>query len=66
MGSLLDQQLEGAVDLSGARRYYEADREAGLTLLCSAKPRSKLTVRIGAKSEMVENRLSRDLPAPRG
>lgn len=58
--------VEGEVDQSAARRYYDADRKAGFTLLCSAQPRSDLVIRTHAKAEMAEHRAEHELPAPRG
>lgn len=54
--------LEGEVDQSNARRYYDVDREAGFVLLCTDKPRSDLAVEAGKYREMLEHRAEHDLP----
>jgi ferredoxin len=58
--------LEGKVDQSASRRFYRADRAAGFALLCTAKPRSDLRLRPGAKEVMRAHRIAHRLPVPRG
>ncbi len=57
--------LKGEVDQADSLRYYPKDREAGFALLCTAKPRSNLRIRIHAASELREYRSRMGLPAPR-
>ena len=54
--------LEGEVDQSNARRYYEVDEEAGMILTCTAKPRSDLRIRAHQYREMLEHRAEHDKP----
>ena len=54
--------LEGEVDQSAAKRYYEADEEAGMILICVAKPRSDLRIRAYQEEEMLEHRAEHDKP----
>jgi ferredoxin len=56
----------GEWDASRARRYYEADRDAGFILLCTARPQSELTVLTHQRIEMREHRRRLGLPAPEG
>jgi ferredoxin len=58
--------LAGKVDQAEARRYYPQDEAAGFVLLCSAFPRSDVTVLTHQKEPMREHRKALDLPAPRG
>jgi ferredoxin len=58
--------IEGEVDMSAARRYYDEDYEAGFILICTAKPRSDLMIKTHANREMVEHRDKHGLPAPKG
>jgi ferredoxin len=58
--------IEGKVDMSAARRYYEEDYEAGFILICTAKPLSDSVIETHTKKEMVAHRLTHGLPAPRG
>jgi ferredoxin len=58
--------LEGYVDQSASRRFYEADREAGFALICTGQPRSDLRLRPYALEEMRAFRIARHLPVPRG
>ena len=55
----------GDWDQSEARRYYAADREAGFILLCTAYPRSDLTIRTHQRISMRDQRDELGLPAPR-
>jgi len=54
--------LDGEVDQSDARRYYEADREAGLILLCVARPRSDLRIEACRHEAMLDHRAEHDRP----
>lgn len=58
--------LAGDWDDSDARRYYDADREAGYALICRARARTNLRVRTHQARAMRDFRHSRGLPAPRG
>ena len=57
--------LEGEVDQSAAKRYYEEDEEAGLILTCTAKPRSDLRIRGCQYDEMLDHRAEHDKPPGR-
>ena len=54
--------VEGEVDMGHARRYYDADREADLILLCTARPESDCRVRCCQYERMLDHRAERDLP----
>lgn len=54
--------LEGEVDQSNAKRYYEVDEEKGMILTCVAKPRSDLRIRSHQEREMLEHRAEHDKP----
>lgn len=54
--------LDGEVDQSSAKRYYDADGDAGLILSCTAKPRSDLRIRACQHGAMLDHRASHDLP----
>ena len=54
--------LEGEVDQSNARRYYEVDEEEDMILTCTAKPRSDLRIRAFQHREMLEHRAAYDKP----
>jgi ferredoxin len=58
--------LEGRWDNGDARRYFEADREAGFALICTAKPLSDMRVETHQRAAMQEHRRALRLPAPRG
>jgi ferredoxin len=58
--------LQGELDHSDARRYYEEDRRAGFALICTAKPRSDLRLRTYQTAAMRRHRDECGLPAPRG
>lgn len=58
--------MAGELDQSDARRYYEADREAGFGLICRGRPLSDLRVRTHQARAMRDFRLANHLPAPRG
>jgi len=58
--------LEGVVDQSDSRRFYEQDRQAGFALICTGKPRSDLKLKTHALPEMRAHRLALHLPVPRG
>ncbi len=57
--------LEGDVDQSDARRYYEVDEEADFVLTCTAKPLSDLRLRAFRYDEILEHRAAHDLPPGR-
>jgi len=57
--------LDGEVDQSDAKRYYDADRAADFVLLCIAKPRSDLRVRVCQHEKMLAHRARHDLPPRR-
>jgi ferredoxin len=57
--------LEGEVDQSDAKRYYEEDGEANLILSCIAKPRSDLRIRACQHDEMMDHRADHDKPPGR-
>lgn len=57
--------LEGAVDQSDARRYYDVDEAADLILPCTARPRSDLRIRACQYDEMLDHRAEHDLPPGR-
>jgi ferredoxin len=54
----------GEVDQADSEQYYPGDRDAGFVLLCTAKPRSNLQIRIHQAKAMREFRKSKNLPAP--
>lgn len=54
--------LEGEVDQSDAKRYFESDEEADMILPCTAKPRSDLKMRAFQYDEMLEHRAENDNP----
>ncbi len=54
--------LDGEVDQSDAKRYYEEDEEEGMILTCTAKPRSDLRIRSHQYGEMLEHRAAYDKP----
>ena len=54
--------LEGEVDQSDAKRYYEIDDDEDMTLICTAKPRSDLRIRSHQHREMLEHRAEHDKP----
>ena len=58
--------IDGDFDPSDALRYYEIDRDDGFILLCTAKPRSDMTIRTHQKVAMQQHRLRHKLPTPRG
>lgn len=60
------RMLEGSVDNSDARRYFDEDREAGFALICTARPRSDLRLRTHQSEAMREHRRANGLPAPGG
>jgi ferredoxin len=57
--------LDGEVDQSDAKRYYEEDEAAGLILSCVAKPRSDLRIRACQYDEMLNHRAEHDKPPGR-
>lgn len=58
--------LKGELDHSGARRYFPEDEQAGFALICTAKPRSDLRLRLYEADAMQAHRLANKLPTPRG
>ena len=56
--------LAGEVDQSASVSYYPADRAAGFVLLCTARPRSDVTVRTHQQWAMRAHRRQCGLPAP--
>lgn len=54
--------LEGEVDQSTARRYYDSDAEAGLILTCTAKPRDDCRIRVCREDAMLDHRAAMDRP----
>ena len=54
--------LEGEVDQSDAKRYYEVDDDEDMILICTAKPRSDLRIRSHQHREMLEHRAEHDKP----
>jgi ferredoxin len=58
--------LEGKLDHTDSRRYYDQDERGGFALICTAKPRSDLRLRTHQTAAMRRHRDARDLPAPRG
>ena len=57
--------LDGEVDQSDAKRYYEEDEEASMILSCVAKPRSDLRIRACQYDEMLDHRAEHDRPPGR-
>ena len=58
--------VKGQVVHPHARRYFEADAQAGYILPCSAQPRCNCVVETHHKADMVQYRVNHELPAPRG
>jgi ferredoxin len=58
--------LDGEVDQSAAAVYFDADRDAGFVLLCSARPKSDLALLTDQQEAMRANRKAQGLPAPYG
>lgn len=58
--------VQGTVDQSASRRYFQADREAGFALICTGRPRSDLRLYPYASEAMRQFRIARHLPVPRG
>lgn len=54
--------LDGEVDQSDARRYFEEDEAAGMILPCTAEPRTDLRIRAFQHEEMLDHRANHDLP----
>ena len=57
--------LDGEVDQSDAKRYYDVDEEADMILPCTAKPRSDVRIRACQYGEMLDLRAAADLPPGR-
>lgn len=58
--------VEGRLDHADARRYYDADEQAGFALICTSKPLTDLKLRAFQTAAMREHRKRRGLPAPGG
>ncbi len=54
--------LDGEIDQSEARRYFEEDEESGFILPCSAKPRADCRILVEQTEAMEANRDAYDLP----
>lgn len=54
--------LDGEVDQSDAKRYFDVDAEAGFVLPCTATPESDCRIRACQQDEMLELRAAHDLP----
>jgi ferredoxin len=54
--------LEGAVDQTHARRYFEADEEAGFILPCTARPRADIVLEVGTQNALLQHRAAENLP----
>lgn len=54
--------VDGEVDQSAAKRYYDVDAEADLILPCVARPESDLRIRACREEAMLEHRSDHDLP----
>lgn len=57
--------LRGDVDHSDAKRYDAEDADAGFALICTAKPRSDVTLEVGAYDELLRHRADTDRPPGR-
>lgn len=58
--------LDGEVDQSDSRRYFEQDEKCGFALPCTGKPKSDLVIVPYQTRQMRECRDRHGLPAPRG
>jgi ferredoxin len=58
--------IEGEVDQSDSRRYFEEDRECGFALICTGRARSDLVIVPHQAKQMRRCRDEHGLPAPRG
>ncbi|WP_374119271.1 2Fe-2S iron-sulfur cluster-binding protein [Streptomyces odontomachi] len=56
---------EGRAEHSSARRFYQADEDAGFALLCSARALSPMRVVAGQHPAFREHRIRNGLPVPR-
>nr|WP_049917043.1 2Fe-2S iron-sulfur cluster binding domain-containing protein [Halogeometricum pallidum] len=54
--------VDGEVTHPHARRYHDEDREAGFALLCTARPRSDVTVVTDQYDELLAFRAKHDRP----
>lgn len=54
--------LDGSVDQSDARRYFDVDEDAELILPCTARPQSDVTIRVCQHETMLDHRAQHDLP----
>jgi ferredoxin len=58
--------LEGKLDHSDARRYYQEDEDRGFALICVAKPLSDVKLQTHQSAAMRVHRDRHRLPTPRG
>jgi ferredoxin len=58
--------IKGAVDQSAAATYFNADRDAGFVLLCTARPLSNVICQTDQQAAMRAHRQALGLPAPYG
>jgi ferredoxin len=56
----------GEVDQTGSRRFYTEDRQAGFSLICTARPLSDVRMVADQHSEIRVHRVRLGLPTPRG
>lgn len=54
--------VEGEVDQSTARRYFDTDEEAGFVLTCTARPRSDCRIEACKHEELLDHRAANDQP----
>jgi ferredoxin len=54
--------IEGKIDQSDSRRYYDVDEEADFTLTCTATPQSDLHIRACQYDAILDHRAEHDLP----
>lgn len=57
--------VEGELDNTNAKRYYEEDRKAGYVLPCVAEPRSDVELEMCQYDEMLHHRAENDRPPGR-
>ncbi len=58
--------IKGEVDQSRTLRIFKQDIEEGFVLLCTATPKSDLTILTHQKENLREHRIKNHLPVPRG
>lgn len=54
--------VEGEVDQSGAKRYFETDAEEDMILTCTASPETDCRIVGFEQDELLDNREEHDLP----